>query len=127
MKNKFLAILCLTFLLFVITYAEEGESWHGPTNNIKHTWHTGYDFRGDYIVSEAKGYGSKKQVYARMGSEGNYSDWVDEKTEFISTYDYGGFGSIGSKNYAHAFVILNNNTINYEKNIFSFNYYIYNF
>ncbi len=92
----------ILFSLFLIScFAASGVSWHGTCNNIRHTWHTGTTLKGDYMFSDAGGYGNKKKVYARMGEEGTYSKWVGSQTHYVSVTDYGPFGAIGEGNYSH--------------------------
>lgn len=100
---KKIAVIFFCLLALVVTcYAEAGEQWLGSKQNIKHTWYTGWDMCGNYMVSSAEGYGNRKKVYARMGETGTYSKWVDADKLYISVKDCGKYGSIGEGNYEHS-------------------------
>lgn len=100
-KSKKLCFL-LSFALVCITVNAAADSYFtGSNRNLKCSWHTDYDVNGDYITVKLEGFGNQKKVYARMGSQGSFTDFVPSDRLKISISDYGPFGSIGAKNYEH--------------------------
>ncbi len=98
-KLRNLAI-CFTLLVATtsVAFAASGSEWYAG-GTVKLSWYTGWNQSGDFISSTMEGYGSAKRVFARMGAEGTYSDWVEATEISVSVRDYGPFGAIGKGNY----------------------------
>ena len=82
-------------------FAASLDTYIGPNNNLHATYFTGTNIKGDYITVSLEGYVNEKQVYARMGDVGGYSDWVKSTVLKCSRTDYGAFGDIGKSHWGY--------------------------
>lgn len=92
MKKSLIAVVAVVATLMagaVTSLAASGTEWMGSNNNLKFSWHTGWNVQGDYTYAELVGYGNEKQVYARSGDSGEYSDWVSATTQKVSAKNFG--------------------------------------
>lgn len=75
--------------------AASGSGYYGGSDgkSISKEWHTGWNVSGDYTQAKASNRGGytayMKQVYARSGDDGSYSDWVRSGTNSVTHKDYG--------------------------------------
>ena len=104
-KTNFFKISVLSLLLLCATMTSvSAYVITGTFENLKGFHETGYTvLKGDWIEVTLQGYGNEKQVYARMGAEGEYSDWISSESFKAYKKNYGPFGSIGNGKYDYKY------------------------
>ncbi len=90
--SKMKLFLVVAFVGVAFVAADNGGYLTGPYQNLMFEWKTGTNIiRGNYIEASLEGYGNDKRVFARMGAEGSWSDWIDSNELRAEVTDYGNF------------------------------------
>lgn len=102
MKKKIAKYATITILLITCTvsvYAYSFSGVYGGPGNISIAWEwwTGWNVNGDYTESVATNRSGQaayaKQVYARSGTDGSYSEWKSSGTQEARVKDSGPYGT----------------------------------
>lgn len=84
-------------MLSVCAYSYSSYYGGATGQDISWNWWTGWNINGDYteaVAANRPGHSAyMKRAYARMGSEGSYSEWKRSGDHEARVKDYGPFGS----------------------------------
>lgn len=95
--KKYLGGVCMSFVVALSSIIAVSAGYNLGPNNIFHMEaDAGWSLKGLWVegtmsngTPEAKNY--EKQVYARSGGKGSYSDWAPKTQSSITHRDYGAF------------------------------------
>lgn len=97
--KKYLGIMCFSLIVTVVSAVVVSAGYNLGPNNIFHMeCANGINLQGAWTQGTMsngaqEAYNYEKQVYAREGNTGTYSEWAPKSQASITHRDYGGYTS----------------------------------